>query len=168
MDLSFLPLNSDEVPMDEYDVGGIWKAYAATAGIHVERIENIGTSMPDMFLIVKGLVLFHEMKMQRGNLVYMPHHQWSANLRRRHFMHPWQLSMVVYKQGTFKVISYHHLKGAPVEAAGNGKLKLNIELYNPDFTVSNQYEFNEYVEYFLSKAFKRPPKPVPPVTTDMP
>jgi len=157
MDLSInqIPLNEDEVPMDEKDVELIWQDYAKAAGLYAVHVENIGTPMPDTILVWKGLTFYHEVKMRRGNLIYFQHYQWASLIKMRHFLHPWQLNVVAWKNDVFSLYSIDQVKETGVETAGRGKVKANIAMLEPIITVSNAYEFDLYLEYVRSKAWKK-------------
>ena len=157
MDLSTIqiPLNEDEVPMDEKDVEHIWQDYAKSAGLYATHIENVNTPMPDTILIWKGITFYHEIKLRRGNLIYFQHYQWSNLIRMRHFLHPWQLNIVAWKDHVFSLYSIDQVKEAGVDTAGHGKVKANIAALEPLITVSNAYEFDLYLEWVRSKAWKK-------------
>lgn len=147
-------LNEDEVPMNEYDIQQKWKGYATAAGLYVGRIENIGVSLPDMFCIYKGMTLWHELKLQRGNLIYMPHFQWSNNVRMQHSLHPWGLNIVVYKDGVFSGYTIDTIKKLGPVTASEGKLKVSLLDAVPLFQVHDQLSFEKYIEFIHSKLFK--------------
>lgn len=147
-------LNEDQVPLNEYDIQQKWKNYATAAGLYVGRIENIGVSLPDMFLIYKGMTLWHELKLQRGNLIYMPQFQWSNSIRMRHSLHPWQLNIVVYKDSVFSGYTIDTIKKQEPQAASEGKLKVSLLGANPLFQVDSQLSFEKYIEFIHSKMFK--------------
>lgn len=148
-------LNEDGVPLDEKDIERIWQDYANKCGLYTTHIENIGVSLPDLLIIWKGVTFFHEMKLQRGNLIYFQNYQWANFARMRHSLHPWQLSVVVWKDGIFKVFSVEQLKACEAVPAGHGKVKLSIAFVEPLFTVSNSYEYDLYLEYLRSKIWKK-------------
>lgn len=149
-------LNEDGVPLDEKDVERIWLDYGKKAGFFATHIENIGSSMPDGLMIWKGIVFFHEVKMQRGNLIYFQNYQWANFARMRHHCHPWQLNVVVWKDGIFKLFSLDQLKQVEAESAGHGKVKLHIGLLEPLITIAdfNEYE-QHYIEWLRSKIWKK-------------
>lgn len=148
-------MNEDGVPMNEKDIEHIWLDYANKSGFYTAHIENIGTSMPDAMLIWKGVVLFHEAKIQRGNLIYFQQYQLSAFFKMRHSCHPWQLNVVVWKNGVFSLYSIDQIKTLPIESAGRGKVKVNISTLVPLITVSNDFEFELYVEWLRGKIWKK-------------
>lgn len=157
MDLN-LPVNwnEDEVPLDEKDVERIWLDYCKRAGFFATHIENIGSSMPDMLIIWKGITIYHEAKIQRGNLIYFQQYQWANFARMRHHCHPWQLNIVVWKDGVFNLYSLDQLKQIEAESAGHGKVKLRISLLEPLITVADFYEFeNNYIEWLRNKIWKK-------------
>jgi hypothetical protein len=147
-------LNEDEVPMNEYDIQKKWKAYIEASGLYASRIENIGVSLPDMFFIYKGMTIWHEMKIQRGHLIYMPHFQWSNSIRMQHSLHPWQLNIVVYNKGTFSGYTIAEIKKQEPQAASEGKLKVSLLGAIPLFQVDSQLSFEKYIEFIHSKMFK--------------
>lgn len=157
MDLSLaINYNEDEVPLDEKDVERKWLDWGKQAGFFATHIENIGSSMPDGLMIWKGVTFFHEVKIQRGNLVYFQQYQWANFACMRHHCHPWQLNIVVWKDGVFNLYSIDQLKTIEAESAGQGKVKLKISLLQPLFTVSNWEDFNfGYVEWLRNKIWKK-------------
>jgi hypothetical protein len=157
MDLSLaINFNEDEVPLDEKDVERKWLDWGNKAGFFTTHIENIGSSMPDGLMIWKGVVLFHEVKIQRGNLIDFQQYQWANFARMRHSCHPWQLNIVVWKDGVFNLYSVDQLKTIEAETAGQGKVKLKISLLTPLITVANSKEFEiYYVEWLRSKIWKK-------------
>jgi len=156
MDLSLaINFNEDEVPLNEKDIERKWLDYAKKSGFFATHIENIGSSMPDILMIWKGVTLFHEAKIQRGNLIYFQNYQWANFARMRHHCHPWQLNIVVWKDGVFKLFSVDQLKQVEAISAGEGKVKLNIGLLEPIITVSNNFEFELYVEWLRGKIWKK-------------
>ena len=150
-----IALNEDGVPMDEKDVERIWIDYARKAGLFAVHIENIGSSMPDTLLIWKGITIFQEVKIQRGNLVYFQQYQWSNFARMRHSCHPWQLGIVVWKDDIFKIFSFDSIKETGAEPAAKGKVKVNLGLLEPLYTVADHYEFTQYLEWLRSKIWKK-------------
>lgn len=156
MDLN-LPINwnEDEVPLDEKDIERKWIDYGRKAGFFACHIENIGSSMPDMLMIWKGVTFFHETKIQRGNLIYFQNYQWANFARMRHHCHPWQLNVVIWKDGTFKLYSLDQLKTVGAEPASQGKVKVNIGSLEPLITVSNDYEYELYIEWLRNKIWKK-------------
>jgi hypothetical protein len=157
MDLSLaINYNEDEVPLDEKDVERKWLDWGNKAGFFTTHIENIGSSMPDVLMIWKGVVFFHEVKIRRGNLVYFQQYQWANFARMRHSCHPWQLNIVVWNNGVFDLYSVDQLKTIEAESAGQGKVKLKISLLTPLITVANYDQFyNEYTEWLRSKIWKK-------------
>lgn len=157
MDLSInqIPLNEDEVPMDEKDVENIWHDYAIKAGLYATHLENIGTPLPDHLLLWKGLSLFHEFKLQRGNLIYFQHYQWANLVKMRHSLHSWQLNVIVWKNGVFSGFTVDQIKERDPQIAGHGKLKVNVAGLESLYTVSNAFEFDLYLEWVKSKAWKK-------------
>mgnify|MGYP000732902190 CR=1 FL=1 len=157
MDLE-LPINwnEDGVPLDEKDVERKWLDWGKQAGFFATHIENIGSSMPDGLMIWKGIVFFHEVKIQRGNLIYFQQYQWANFARMRHNCHPWQLNIVVWKDGIFNLYSIDQLKTIDAETAGQGKVKLKISLLTPLISIADFNEFeNIYIEWLRSKIWKK-------------
>jgi len=148
-------LNEDGVPFNEKDAEHLWQDFAEAAGLYAAHIENIGTSMPDTILIWKGITLYHEVKMQRGNLIYFQQYQWASFIKMRHFLHPWQFNIVVWKDNVFSLYDIDSVKSTNVETAGHGKVKAKIAMLEPLITVSNAYEFDLYLEWIRSKAWKK-------------
>lgn len=148
-------LNEDGVPLDEKDIENIWHNYAIKAGLYATHLENMNTPLPDHMFVWKGLVLFHEMKLRRGNLIYFQHYQWANLIRMRHSMHPWQLNVVVYYNSEFSGFSIDQIKERDPQIASHGKVKANIDSLEPLYTVSNAYEFDLYLEWVKSKAWKK-------------
>ena len=148
-------LNEDGVPMDEKDIERIWIDYGRRAGFFATHIENIGSSMPDMLMIWKGVTFFHETKMQRGNLIYFQQFQWANFNRMRHHCHPWQLNIVVWKDGIFKLFSMDQLRTIEAEPTSQGKVKFKISSLEPLITVANSYEYDLYIEWLRGKIWKK-------------
>lgn len=148
-------LNEDGVPLNEKDIERMWIDYARKFGFFAQHIENIGSSMPDIIMIWKGVTLFHEAKMQRGHLIYFENYQWANFARMRHHCHPWQLNIVVYKDGVFKLHSVDQLKTIEAEPASQGKVKFKISLLEPLITVSNTLEYEAYTEWLRNKIWKK-------------
>jgi hypothetical protein len=157
MDLN-LPINwnEDEVPLDEKDVERKWLDWGKKSGFYATHIENIGSSMPDGLMIWKGVVFFHEVKIQRGNLIYLQQYQWANFATMRHHCHTWQLNIVVWKDGIFNLYSIDQLKQIEAEPAGHGKVKFKISLLQPLISVADSNEFeNIYLEWLRSKIWKK-------------
>jgi hypothetical protein len=150
-------LNEDGIPLDEKDVELIWKDMATKAGFYTVHIENVHIPMPDLLMIWKGITIYHEVKMQRGNLIYFQHYQWANLLKMRHSLQPWLLNIVVWKDGIYKLFSVDQIKEAGVDVAGHGKVKASIGLLEPMFVVSNDFEFELYIEWLRSKIWKKKP-----------
>jgi Holliday junction resolvase len=143
----------------EYDIGAQWRGMLEKNGCVTTRLENTGASLPDLFFCVKGLVIFHEMKMQRGKCIYTSHFQWAWNVKHSNYLRAWQLNYVVWQNDQFKVFTIPQLKAAPQESASYGKIKIKIDELIPVFVVENDYECSEFVESILNQAFKnRKPK----------
>jgi hypothetical protein len=148
-------LNEDGVPFNEKDAEHLWHDYAVKAGLYAAHIENVHTPMPDHLLLWKGVALFHEVKMQRGNLIYFQHYQWSNLLKMRHSLRPFQLCVIVYSNQVFNVLTVEQVKERGVETAGHGKVKCNVLGLIPQATVSNAFEFDLFLEWVRSHAWKK-------------
>lgn len=145
----------EENLVTEYDVSTQWRSMLEKNGCVTTRLENTGASLPDLFFCVKGLVIFHEMKMQRGKVIYTSAFQWAWNVKHSNYLRVWQLNYIVWQAGQFKCYTIPQLKAAPQKGIGYGKIKVKIDDIIPVFTVENEYECHEYVESVLDQAFKR-------------
>jgi Holliday junction resolvase len=133
-----------------------WRTYCQTQGLHTVRIENVGCSLADIMFVWKGVVVFQEVKMRRGNLIYMPIYQWSNMVRLRRSMYSWQLLYVVYNSGVFDIYTIDQIKMANPESAGKGKIKAHIGMLVPILTITNMDDFAlQFVPWIASKAWKK-------------
>jgi hypothetical protein len=151
-------LNEDGVPMNETDASHIWRGWLTEAGYYNVRIENIGLSLPDLFWVYKGVVIFNETKVRRGNIVYAPYFQFSNMARMSNYMHKWQLDYVVYNGGRFDLYHFKDImkdKDAHDSQAA-GKVKILIHRFEPYMSIHNAYELeNTYTSYIQSCAFPK-------------
>lgn len=152
-------LNEDGVPINEQDATDYWRSYANHWGIYTVRIENIGSSLPDLLMIYKGLSIFQEIKVRRGNLIYAPSFQWSNLNRLSKELHDWQLIYVVYNRGVFDLYEYQAIKRLPdtmIKGTNYGKVSMNLSTITPFMSVDSRDSFENYIRYVHFKAFKKP------------
>jgi hypothetical protein len=160
-------LNPDGVPMNESDVGNIWKEWIEYQGDLCMRVENIGLSLPDYFWVYKGLVIFNEIKMRRGNLIYAPTYQFNNMRRMSNHLHDWALSYVVYNAGEFELYSFRDVlkdKASWIDGTLTGgvmhKIRIDIKDRTPFLIIPNKSSISLYTDWIQAKAFKK--KPIQP------
>lgn len=155
-------LNEDGVPMNEWDACEKWRGELKAVGTFTGRIENIGTSLPDIFMIHKSVVVFQEAKVRRGNYVFAPQYQWSTMVVLSHEMHPWQLVYVVYNAGIFDLYEFRTVKREceAKPASAFGKIKVRISDTVPFMSVADREGYEQYLDLVHQKAFKKVRRPI--------
>jgi hypothetical protein len=155
-------LNEDGVPMNESDVGNQWKRWLESEGHLCMKVENIGLSLPDYFWVYKGLVIFNEVKIRRGNLIYAPVYQFHNMRKMSNYLHDWALSYVVYNSGEFQLYSFRSiLKDKESWIDGTltggviGKMKIRLKNQEPFLRITNMDAISYYTDWIQSKAFRK-------------
>jgi hypothetical protein len=155
-------LNEDGVPMNETDAGNIWKGWLEKDGHLCMKVENIGLSLPDYFWVYKGLVIFNETKIRRGNLIYAPVYQFNNMRKMSNYLHDWALSYVVYNAGVFELYSFRDVlkdKASWVDGTLTGgvigKMKISLENRTPFLIIPYASSIGHYIDWIQSKAFKK-------------
>jgi hypothetical protein len=157
-------LNEDGVPMNEHDIGNRWKEWIESDGNLMMKVENIGLSLPDYFWVYKGLVIFNETKIRRGNLVYAPVYQFNNMRKMSNYLHDWAQSYVVYNSGQFELYSFKDIvkdKASWVDGTLTGgvigKMKIDLKNQEPFLIVPDKSSISLYIEWVHSKAFRKKP-----------
>jgi hypothetical protein len=155
-------LNPDGVPMNETDAGNLWKSWLEKEGNLVVKVENIGLSLPDYFWVYKGLVIFNEAKIRRGNLVYAPVYQFINMRKMSLYLHDWALSYVVYNNDQFELYSFKDIvkdKSSWIDGTLTGgvvgKMKIDLKNREPFLIIPNADAITLYIEWVHNKAFKK-------------
>lgn len=155
-------LNEDGVPMNENDAGNLWKTWIEKDGHLCQKVENIGLSLPDYFWVYKGLVIFNEAKIKRGNLIYAPVYQFHNMRKMSLYLHDWALSYVVYNAGEFELYSFREVlkdKASWVDGTFTGrtvgKIKIDLRDRVPFLVIPEASAIVHYVEYIQAKAFRK-------------
>lgn len=147
--------NEDGVPLDEYEAGSKWCGWLQPHGVYSVRIENIGLSMPDTLLVHKGLTVFNEMKVRRGNHIYAPMYQLPSYIRLAEHLRRWQMVYVVFSFGAFDLYEFHVIKQYDWQPTNSGKLKLDISEVPVLMTIRDSQQVTEYLEWIYERAFKK-------------
>jgi len=157
-------LNEDGVPMNEIDIGNLWKSWIEADGHLCIKVENIGLSLPDYFWVYKGLVIFNETKIRRGNLIYAPVYQFHNMRKMSNYLHDWALSYVVYNAGHFELYSFRDVlkdKASWIDGTLTGgvigKMKIDLKHREPFLIVSDKASISLYTGWIHSQAFKKKP-----------
>jgi hypothetical protein len=139
--------------MNEYDAMKLWRKYYEKYGAYTVRIENVGSSLPDMMWMHDGIVGFNEAKMIRGNCFYMPKYQWSNIVVLSKHLKPWQILYAVYNKGTFEVYNVEQIKYTNPEPAGL-KLKVNLLKLMPMHLIHDFVSFQLFLNNIIDMSNK--------------
>jgi Holliday junction resolvase len=158
--------NEHGVPMNEYDAQELWRRWLGHAGIFTGRIENIGTSLPDIFMLYKAMTVFQECKVRRSKYVYAPKYQVTTMLRMSHELHPWQLIYVVYNKAGFDLYEFKLIRELTKDLGTHGgftasgeKIRIEVDLLEPFLRIDEIDGIEKYLDIVHFRAFKKYRRP---------
>lgn len=154
-EVRYSDVDGEGVPLDEYEVGSVWREWLHFHDVYSVRIENIGLSMPDTVLVHKGLVWFNEMKVRRGNCIYMPLYQLPSYIRLAEHLRRWQIAYAVYNRGSFDVYEFAAIRAADHRPTNSGKVRIDISDLPILMTVHDVHGAKGYLDWVVEKAFKK-------------
>ncbi len=155
--------NEDGVPMNETDAGNLWKSWIEKEGCLCVKVENIGLSLPDYFWIHKGITIWNEAKIKRGNLIYAPVYQFHNMRKMSLYLRDWALSYVVYNAGEFELYSFKEVlkdKASWTDTTFDltktpGKMKIDLSNRTPFLVIPQANYIGNYIDWVDSKAFRK-------------
>lgn len=131
---------------DEMEASNLWCGWGNMSGV-MTRLENTaGASIPDIIFMSGGLMMWMEVKYQRGDFIYSPAYQLAYMVRVSNQLNDWQHHYVVYSTDRFKIYTGRQIKSAPSEVRGN-KVRHDVSKLKPVFEVVNHADFEKYRDY---------------------
>lgn len=146
-----------EMPKNEYDCYGQLKHWASAKGVEVIRIENVGTPLPDMVWLFKGLTIWQEAKILRRNRIQIRVNAHAQMMRMRHMLKPWMLNYIVWDEDSqsYNVYNFENVaKTGVIETSSRPGIGWIPMLGIPyQYKFSNKEELNQYIENTLDLAY---------------
>lgn len=145
------------MPKNEYDCYHQLKHFASANGVEVIRIENVGTPLPDMVWLFKGLTIWQEAKILRRGRIQIRVNAHAQMMRMRHTLKDWMLNYLVWDEDgqAYNVYNFEEVvKTGVIETSGRPGIG-----WIPLFGVKYQYKFHDkesmsqYIEHTLDLAY---------------